>query len=152
MSEMKFLFQQEQQGPTDPLDSSVISDAISAREIDKYVKTSLPSDHAWTLRPEIPSPAEIVSGDDEDEDNEVSVPCNKLVDAWASREEYLEAQYQLLREDAISPLRDAVSEIRAEPYIEEKHSQENAAIYERVSVVGFLPLPSVDVRTRRSIL
>ena len=133
-SEMTFLQQQDQQATTEAPDPSVISNAKCAREIDEYVKFRLESEHAWTSKPEIPSSAEIAFDEDEEEDeNAVTIPCNKLVDPWLSREEYLEAQYRLLREDAVSPLRDVVSEIKEEPYIEEKHSQENAAIYERVS-------------------
>ena len=141
-SEMRFLQQQDQQGIAEVLDPSIISDAICAREIDKYVRVSLEGEYTWTSKPEIPSSAEIAfdeeEDDDDDDENAVTIPCNKLVDPWVSREEYLEAQYRLLREDAVSPLRDVVSEMKEEPYIEEKHSQENAAIYERVYILGFV--------------
>ena len=129
---MRFL-QQQEEGQTEPSDPLAIADAASAREIDRYVKHSLDSEHAWTSRSEVPTSEEIAGDEDE-----IPISCNKLVDPWASREEYLETQYQLLREDAVSPLRDAVSEMRAEPYIEEKNSQENAAIYERVYMLEYV--------------
>lgn len=136
-SEMKFLCQEQQDTPV-TADPSITPDALCAQEIDKYVKHSLRSKDAWTSQAEIPTADEIADNENEKEDdNTITIPCNKLVDPWASREEYLEAHYRLLREDAVSPLRDVVSEMREEPQIDEKHSQESAAIYERVSFTTF---------------
>ena len=111
---------------------------LSIREYEKAIQdaANLPS---WCQQREIPTPQEI-RGDlgCNGEDDEVEVPVNEVSKPWPSKEEYLEAHYGLLREEAVAPLRNVVSELLAEPQIEEKHSQENAAIYEKVPRSVFL--------------
>lgn len=91
----------------------------------------------WRQQREIPTSHEI-RGDlaSNGEDDEVEVPVNEISKPWSSKEEYLEAHYGLLREEAVTPLRNVVSELLAVPQIEEKDSQENAAIYEKVTQSG----------------
>ena len=97
----------------------------------RSIETSNPS--SWLSKTEIPSPVEINGeGQDTIEDDQVSVPVNKVVGQWDSKEEYLSGHYLLLRENAISPLRNVVSELRNEPNIMERDSQESASIYEKV--------------------
>jgi helicase required for RNAi-mediated heterochromatin assembly 1 len=86
---------------------------------------------SWLGRPEIPSPNEL-NGDGDDPDAEIEIPVNNIGGPWQSITEYLSAHYRLLREDAVAPLRNVVSEVRAETGIMEKDSQENASIYEKV--------------------
>lgn len=88
---------------------------------------------SWLSKTEIPSSTEINGeGQDTIEDEPVAVPVNKPVGQWDSKEGYLSDHYLLLREDAVSPLRNVVSELRNEPTIMEDNSQENASIYEKV--------------------
>ena len=93
----------------------------------------------WTRKREIPSSLEI-KGEDENAtiEEEIEIAVNQVHTAWDSKEQYLEAHYRLLREDAVTPLRDAVAEVRENPHIVEKDSLENAAIYEKVFIVGFV--------------
>ncbi|KAL8945072.1 MAG: hypothetical protein Q9216_000056 [Gyalolechia sp. 2 TL-2023] len=64
------------------------------------------------------------------------VPLNNVVGPWESKRKYLSDHYALLREDAVTPLRNVVSELRAVPSILEQDSAENACIYEKVFIVG----------------
>ena len=105
---------------------------LSIREyFQNPLKTHDPSN--WHTFPEIPTGNEIGRIDKGDmEDDEVEVPPNKIIGAWGNKEEYLQAHYELLREDAISPLRAAVAEVKANPKILESESEEHAGIYENV--------------------
>jgi helicase required for RNAi-mediated heterochromatin assembly 1 len=89
----------------------------------------------WRNLPEVPSRAEICPPSESMVDNadatvqqdknpldyqkEVSyardLPHNIVDRAWPSRDEYLGSHYQLLREDAIAPLRLAVAEFKKRP-------------------------------------
>lgn len=97
----------------------------------RYLEASNPS--SWLSKSEIPSSSEINGeGENTEEDEPVAVPVNKVEGPWESKEEYLSGHYLLLREDAVSSLRNVVSELRNEPDIMEENSQENASIYEKV--------------------
>lgn len=88
---------------------------------------------SWLSSREIPTSAEL-QGVVEDGENTSSilVPVNEVTRPWKSKAEYLNAHYLLLREDAVSPLRNVISELENEPNIVESDSQENASIYEKV--------------------
>lgn len=88
-----------------------------------------PDAGSWLNKSELPSSAEI---NDPNDEYEIELPVNKVTGQWADRQEYLKSHHLLLREDAVSPLRNAVSEVRNEPHIMEQDSQEDAAIYEKV--------------------
>lgn len=88
-----------------------------------------PDPTSWLNKSEVPSSAEI---NDPNDEYEIDLPVNKVAGQWADRQEYLKSHYLLLREDAVSSLRNAVSEVRNEPHIMEQDSQEDAAIYEKV--------------------
>lgn len=97
----------------------------------RNIEASNPS--SWLGKSEIPSAREINGdGQNTEEDEQVDVPVNKIDGPWESKENYLSDQYLLLREDAVSPLRNVVSELRNEPNIMEPDSQENASVYEKV--------------------
>ena len=106
----------------------------------QYVLSNLVDEDSppWISKREIPSSLEI-RGEDENADKEeaIEVPVNRVHAPWESKENYLESHYQLLREDAISPLRNAVAEVRETPGMSEKTSVEDAAIYNKVFIVGF---------------
>lgn len=92
---------------------------------------------SWVSKREIPSSSEIQGDEDAGREAEFEVPVNRVHAPWESKGNYLESHYQLLREDAISPLRQAVAEVRESPYMHEKNSEEDAAIYNKVFIVGF---------------
>lgn len=63
------------------------------------------------------------------------MPTNVIDGPFNSVDEYLEAHYELLREDAFSGLRDAVTHIRKYP---ESNDTDDIVIYEDVSIFSFL--------------
>jgi len=84
----------------------------------------------WQKLPEIPTAGEILRPterspnkwftDDKYKDglndmDNAALPHNIIDRPWDSAEEYIGAHYQLLREDAIAPLRQAVSLYRSQP-------------------------------------
>ena len=96
---------------------------------------------AWVNKGDIPSSMEINGdGAQESSDLDLEVPTNQVAGPWTSKEKYLGDHYGLLREDAIAPLRDVVYELRNEPNIMEKDSQENASIYEKVCLTTRISL------------
>jgi helicase required for RNAi-mediated heterochromatin assembly 1 len=99
---------------------------------------------SWRQLPEIPTSGEILgpvnrlqndsdsdddSFDDSKSSHEPDLPINPVMGAWRSKGEYIGAHYQLLREDAIAPLRQAVALYRSQPAM--KDSQE-LSIYTHV--------------------
>lgn len=86
--------------------------------------------------PELPTSAEVgLVENGKRLDGDIEILANKIDGPWSSRDKYLQAHYELLREDGTAPLRQAVEEIRANPELMEKDSKENAAIYENVSIL-----------------
>ena len=103
----------------------------------------------WLRKREIPSSLEI-KGEDENATIEeaIELDVNRVHIAWESKEKYLESHYRLLREDAITPLRNAVAEVRQNPYLTEEDSFENAAIYEKVlSLYSFIGMLLIQDRS-----
>lgn len=104
---------------------------LSIRE---YVKAAdLPVDQShWTGFREIPSSKEVFDQGRTEHDTTLELPENIVVGPYPSKEDYLERHYSLLREDAVAPLRDVISEIQVYPRIMEKDSENGAYIYEKV--------------------
>jgi helicase required for RNAi-mediated heterochromatin assembly 1 len=96
-----------------------------AHAADDIMKSS-PS--RWLCQPEVPTSAEILLAGDDD----VVLPANKIDGPWKSKDKYLKAHYNLLREDAVSPLRDSVEIFRQNPDMMESDSKV-VAIYEKVN-------------------
>jgi helicase required for RNAi-mediated heterochromatin assembly 1 len=93
--------------------------------------SSLP---AWVRKPEIPDAQEIacLSVDGQVVPVDVELQPNQITGAYPSRNSYLETQYELLREDAVEPLRSAVDEVRQVAGLLERYSTTGALIYEDV--------------------
>ena len=85
------------------------------RNIRAYVAAAntLPASTAkpWVFKSEIPTSGEIL----DDEGEPVRLSENRLNRPWPSRKKYLETHYELLREDAVAPLRDAVHQFKNTP-------------------------------------
>lgn len=96
-----------------------------ARTADEIMKSA---SSRWLRQPEFPASAEILSA----EEGYVSIPANKINGAWKNKEKYLKAHYNLLREDAVSPLRDAVEHFRQTPDMMENDNSGVVWIYEKV--------------------
>ncbi|CAG8191763.1 unnamed protein product [Penicillium nalgiovense] len=103
-------------------------------EIRQYFDPDLPVYGPWKLwqtKPELPSTEEILGTDILGDF--VALTPNCISEPWASKEEYLEAHYALIREDSVAPLRNAVARIRADPFMKDTP---DISIYEKVFVVG----------------
>ena len=103
--------------------------------IRKYVKIfDQPIDSSnWTTFREVPSSSEIFDEGRTEHTEAVEVHENIVVGPYSSNSDYLERQYSLLREDAVAPLRDVVSEVQAYPRMMESESDNDAYVYEKVS-------------------
>lgn len=86
-----------------------------------------PISRDWVNLPEVPSSKEIISAD-----QELFMEPNKIDGPWSSKEAYLRAHYELLREDTICPLRQAVDELVSDPGLLESDSYEKSGIYDHV--------------------
>lgn len=91
-----------------------------------------PSAPAYLSHREVPTSEEISVAANDEAEEEVEVPANQVIGPWESKQRYLSDHYALLREDAVTPLRNVVSEMKAEPYVLEKDSVEHSYIYEKV--------------------
>ena len=76
-------------------------------------------DASWLSRAELPTTAElggtIHDGPATGDGGFLELPTNIIDGPWSSKEEYLRSHYELLREDAVAPLRDAIEEVREKP-------------------------------------
>jgi len=86
----------------------------------------------WTGFREIPSSLEVFNQGRKGHEDDVELTETIVVGPYKSKEDYLERHYTLLREDAVAPLRDVVSELQIHPHIMEKESDNSAYIYEKV--------------------
>ena len=91
----------------------------------------------WTGLPEFPAPHEVFLENREKHEEDVEIYENIIVGPYPSKDDYLSRHYGLLREDAVSPLRDVVSEIQLKPKIMEAASENDAFIYEKVYITGY---------------
>ena len=111
------------------------------KNVRDYITSSQVDDVSpeWMRKREIPSSLEI-KGEDENAtiEEDIEIGVNRIHAAWESKAKYLETHYRLLREDAVTPLRNAVSEVRETPHMTEEESFEDAAIYEKVGCLVIL--------------
>lgn len=84
----------------------------------------------WASKSELPSSDEILGTDLPEEDADcVELMPNRISGPWPSKDSYLRAHYELLREDAVAPLRDAVAYVRDNPRMRDSQT---VSIYEKV--------------------
>jgi helicase required for RNAi-mediated heterochromatin assembly 1 len=79
----------------------------------------------WQGLPEVPSSEEVAQS----EDQALLIPANKIKGKWKTTGKYLQAHYELLREDSIAPIREAVDAVRKQPDMMDSNE---VAIYEKV--------------------
>ena len=82
----------------------------------------------WMVAPELPTSEEVLGIDSPG--STVYLAPNRIQGPWASSREYLQAHYNLIREDAVAPLRDAVATFQSHPAMKET---KDISIYEKVS-------------------
>ena len=106
-------------------------------EINRAVRGQPTGEAAWLHKPEIPTAAEVANIVNGCLDfSEAKVEGNRERGGWATNAEYLETQYNLLRQDSVLPLARAVQEVRASPIHSESTSYEKARIYDEVYFSG----------------
>lgn len=105
------------------------------KDIRAYVARAdaLANETGWVSRPELPTTDEILGAEESEDCGVVSLVPNQILGPWPSKDMYLKAHYDLLREDAVSPLRDAVAYVREDPHMMDSQA---ACIYEKVSLVS----------------
>ncbi|KAG0633910.1 P-loop containing nucleoside triphosphate hydrolase protein [Tuber brumale] len=89
------------------------------------------SPDAWRRCPEVPSVTELLR-------ERVELPINVVDGPYDSVDDYLEAHYELLKEDAFAGLREAVSHMRQYPDAEDTN---DLAVYDHVRVLGLTFAP-----------
>lgn len=82
----------------------------------------------WQMKPELPAVNEIMGTNHPGE--EFNLTTNQVHGPWSSTEQYLETHHNLLREDGVGNLRDAVAAFRERPGA---FDNKTFVIYERVS-------------------
>ncbi|KAK2748934.1 hypothetical protein FQN57_007217 [Myotisia sp. PD_48] len=102
------------------------------KHVREYMKAldSLDAPEDWSSNPELPSPEEALGTDSGEE---ILLVPNQVEGPWISREIYLKTHYNLLREDGVAPLRDAVAYFRNEPGMLDSP---DCCIYEKVHFTG----------------
>lgn len=88
----------------------------------------------WRKKSELPTTEEILGSSDGS--NDILLLPNDIDGPWPTTELYLNAHYNLIREDAVANLRDAVLYVRTYPRMNDNG---NIAIYEKV-ISEFLQL------------
>ena len=76
----------------------------SIRQYFKDANRKHPSTDHWTNLPEIPTFNELWHRKDVEENDELELQANIVVGPYASKEQYLECHYRLIREDAGTPI------------------------------------------------
>lgn len=141
--------QEDESAQIAPFKRTTASTSLSYGNIRKYFANNPEgsSEDPWLSLPEIPTTKEIgniVDGILLPYGTVVLQP-NKIAAPWASKAEYLKSHYELLREDAVCPLRDVVEEFRAKPWMLERQSVEKAGIYENVRTQFLISFEYTDV-------
>ncbi|KAL5359433.1 P-loop containing nucleoside triphosphate hydrolase protein [Aspergillus floccosus] len=105
--------------------------ALANKDIQSYYdQPGLEDTEPWALKPEIPSEEEILGTNSGDT---LDLAPNNIEGPWISKEAYLQTHYNLLREDSVAPLRDAVAYVREKPHMMDS---KDVSIYDKVYVVG----------------
>jgi helicase required for RNAi-mediated heterochromatin assembly 1 len=119
---------------------SIIPEAIIRDHVLKPYNHNI-HDEAWRNLPEIPDKIELMPEGEEVEQEEWDsyqkdptynrhIPHNIVDRPWDSKEDYLRAHYQILREDAIASLRNSIKSYRANP---DMAGDDSTNIYTEVS-------------------
>ncbi|KAF2163371.1 hypothetical protein M409DRAFT_68628 [Zasmidium cellare ATCC 36951] len=133
------------QQPTGQVEVLLLPPKLNPR-IREYFEGPPVAGGAWLRRPEFPTSEEILdydgsssssSSDNTDSASSVvEISANKPIGAFEDIEDYLSTQYELLREDAIKGLRDAVARVRITPQAAEDAFSGQVGIYEKIHICG----------------
>ena len=102
--------------------------------IREYYEGEVADGGSWLSRPEIPTTEELLDTDTNSSASSdiVEIAPNKPKGPFEDKEDYLSTQYELLREDATRPLREAVSLVRSKPRAIEEDFDGQIGIYDKV--------------------
>ncbi|GAB1311509.1 hypothetical protein MFIFM68171_01719 [Madurella fahalii] len=120
--------------------------------VNEHVFFQLPEGHGWQSKPELPTAQEVLAPQPEHDD----LPGNPVDKPWPSKNEYLTAQYEILRREAVEGLRYSVnSYARAHRARREMMEDDHTCIYTEVRVKEYQfttigPIARVSFSTRRS--
>lgn len=104
----------------------------------------------WLDKPEIPGSSEILREKPMFKsptsqaliEVEESARPHKIEGGYENNEDYLRTKYELFREDAIRPLREAIDEVRAEPFKDEaEYKNQSIGIYDPVYITSLVFSP-----------
>lgn len=116
-------------------------------DIEDYYRKKLVTGGNWLDQPEIPRPEEVLRNDITSEADDLAnighLQPYKIDGEYESKEDYLRTKYELLREDAIRPLREAIEEVRnSAPYqCEAEYSNHSIGIYDSVYITALVLSP-----------
>ncbi|XP_014552826.1 hypothetical protein COCVIDRAFT_19177 [Bipolaris victoriae FI3] len=103
---------------------------------------------AWLQQPEIPNSSEVLRDKSGFTNSESLIELNdhvrphKVEGAYDDMEDYLRTLYELLREDTIRPLREAIDEVRTDPFKDEaEYQNQSIGIYESVYIKSLVLSP-----------
>ncbi|UPX10609.1 RNA helicase [Ascochyta rabiei] len=102
---------------------------------------------AWLDRPEIPHPSEILRDEPAFTAKEALIQTQdeprpkKIEGAYDNIEDYLRTEYELMREDALRPLREAVAEVRKDAWKDEAQYEKDVCIYDPVYITSLIFCP-----------
>lgn len=101
----------------------------------------------WLDKPEIPHPNEILRAEPIPSTHAALIDINegprpkRVQGPYDSTEDYLRTEYELLREDALRPLREAVAEVRKDAWKDEAQYDKSVGIYEPVYITSLIFSP-----------
>ncbi|KAK5170579.1 uncharacterized protein LTR77_005167 [Saxophila tyrrhenica] len=134
-------FGRSRRGPhqgTEQVEIWIVPPQLNKNVSKYYEDAESPADGgSWLRLPAIPTSSELLdlnTGDDSDSLNNVEIATNRPRGAWDSKEDYLGAHYELLREDAVRPLREAVQRVKFSPQSKEDAFNGSIGIYEKVHI------------------
>lgn len=126
-----------------------MEDSKAWQILDAHVRRTWDTDNhheEWRNLPEVPAKAELMPKDDGNADQrsqeenwddyqndpvyDPNLPKNIVNGPWPSKQEYISAHYQILREDAIAPLREAIKYFRQHRHMDD---DDDTCIYTHVS-------------------
>jgi helicase required for RNAi-mediated heterochromatin assembly 1 len=121
-----------------------------------YVAESLQQARAakpgsWLADPEIPYGQDLNPTEKAQEKSQIparpsikdgTLPQNNVHSPWTSKQEYLRTHYEMLREDALKPLRDAIADVHNNPgKMEFELSKPTTGLYDGVYITGITFAP-----------
>lgn len=97
--------------------------------------------------PEIPHASEVLRDEPASSTIETLITTHteprpkQIGGSYQSTEDYLRTEYELLREDTLRPLSEAIAEVRKDPWKDEAKYEKDVGIYEPVYITSLVFSP-----------